>query len=123
MSRLPSLEIGHNTLTPLQTCDMIWLVPCSTFLWLLPFAAWDIDYEVHVVAGDTPYTDVTPVARSLMSKCLVMTKPVVTLTGVTLERPCTSDIRGRYLYVVMVLLNADASSMGISDLKVYSSRF
>ena len=89
---------------------------------MISFAARPIDYEVHVLAGDIYHTDVTAATRSLMNKCLVMTKPIVALTGVYLERPCISDVRGQYLYVVMVLLNGGSSTMGINDLKVYSSK-
>ena len=96
------------------------MIPMVRFFRFL-FSAWPIDYEVHVLVSGIRYTDVSHIERSLMSMCLVMTKPF--LTGVYLERPCISDIRGRFIYVVMVLMNSGTSTLGVNDLKVYSSRF
>ena len=86
--------------------------------WL--FADQPIDYEVHILVGDTYYADVTTAERNLMNKCLVLNKPMLTLKHVHLERPCVSVVTGRYLYVVMVILDGSSSTMGINDLNVYT---
>ena len=83
--------------------------------------AWPMEYEVHVLVSNMHYTDVTHTERSLMAKCVVLTKPF--LLNVHLERPCAQELKGRYLYVVMIFLNEGTSTMGIKDLKVYSSTY
>ena len=90
----------------------------ATTSWL--FADQPIDYEVHILVGDTYYADVTTAERKLMSKCLVLNKPMLTLKDVHLERPCVSVVTGRYLYVVTVILDGSLSPMGINDLNVYT---
>ena len=86
------------------------------------FAAWPIEYEVHVLVGDKYYSDVTHVEQRLMNTCLVLTKPFITFTNVHLTHPCALDIKGRYLYVVMVIMDGTTTTMGIVDLKVYAGR-
>ena len=86
----------------------------------LLFAVHPIEYEVHILVADTYYSDVTTAEPNLMSKCLVLNKPMLTLIHVHLERPCFSVITGRYLYVVMVILDGSSSTMGINDLNVYT---
>ena len=78
-------------------------------------------YEVDVLVSNIRYTDVTHIEGDLMNKCVVMTYPF--LMEMYLERPCTQELKGRYLYVVLVSLNGGETTMGVNDLKVYSSRF
>ena len=86
------------------------------------FAALPIEYEVHVLVGDIYYPDVTHIEHRLMNTCLVLTKPLITFTNVHLTRPCAFAIKGRYLYVVMAIMDGTTATMGIVDLKVYAGR-
>ena len=79
------------------------------------------EYEVHIVSSNTSYTAVTDGELGLMDKCTLLPSPF--LVNIDVERPCVSQATNRYIYVVMVLISVTASTMGVGELRVYSSKY
>ena len=87
----------------------------------MPFSALGVEFEVHIVSSNIGYTDVPDEALGLMDKCTILPSPL--LVHIDIERPCVSQATNRYIYVVMVLISASSSTMGIRELRVYSSKY
>ena len=68
----------------------------------------------------TYHAAVTLEIRKEFVACAHLSPPIP--TDIDIERPCPQRTMGRYVYVVMLLENADIGDMQMNELRVYSCK-